>query len=689
MVSEVVEFVQDVPVPLGLLWDALVDPETYSRLFTGIGGCERQETVADSMSLLFRIGSPECGVVTVPVRLVPGRRYDSLELHSPTLGSMALIRLRAQSDGTRVAVTVFAPKRLHPVIASKNNAAVVRWLRDGIEKVAQRCLAVPTAVCDGTSRSPVRRKADVVRQLVAAGVVRPHRLDHGLGQLHGLARWGISLAGGYAAAAACAPQRTAIIDERVRRSFAELHRRTDDIARALLALGLDGSESAGLLARNHIGMVETMVAAGKAGLELVLLHPGMAARQLENVSQRQRLSAVFVDDELESLVHYLHPGITRFRTDRSEQAADRTTLDELATLAPETALRRSRPGRLVVLTSGSSGAPKGARRPRTRNLDPVAAILSRIPLRMEENMLIAAPLCHTWGLAMLQLGTALRATVVLPRRLDPEECLRSIAEHRVTTVVTVPPLLHRILELPAHVRARYDTSSVKIVASGSAPLSGATVVRFMDVFGDVLYNVYGSTEVSWATIATPHDLRQAPATVGRPPMGTTVAVLGPDLRPLPVGATGRIFVANPMLFDGYVNAPPPAETEDGMLDTGDIGYIDVAGRLFICGRGDEMIISGGEKVFPRPLEEALEYLPQVREAAVVGVPDREFGQRTAAFVVTREGSGLDARMVRDYLRTRHGRTAVPRDVSFVPALPRGETGKIVKRLLPAPESPKR
>ncbi|MEU6558640.1 AMP-binding protein [Nocardia nova] len=681
MVGELVESVQDLPVPVESVWDALTEPDTYARLFDGIGGCDRQQTADDRSVSLYRIGTEHSGIATVPVRMIPGRRRDTLELYCPPLGSLVLIRLRRRGEGTRIAVTFFAPGRVHPAVASASAAAVTSWLRTGLDRLAQRHRAAPTAVLDQHSGAPVRRKASVGRHLVATGVVRPHRPDQGIRQLASLAKWGISLAGGYAAAAACEPRRDALVDDDGRIGFGDLHRRTDEIARGLLALGLDGRHCAGMLARNHLATVETMIAAGKAGLDLVLLNASLSARQLEDVAQRQRLSALFVDGELEPLIHYLHGGITRFGIDSAAPSPDRTSLVQLAALAPGVRLRRTRPGRLIVLTSGTSGAPKGARRPRGDDLDPVAAVLSRIPLRMNETMLIASPLFHTWGLGMLQLSTALRASVVLRRRMDPEDCLRAIAEHRVTALTTVPTLLHRILELPGRVRARYDTSSLRVVACGSAPLSGPAALRFMDTFGDILYNVYGSTEVSWATIATPTELREAPATVGRPPVGTTVAVVGTDLRPVPVGTTGRIFVGNPMLFDGYVDAPPPDETEDGLLDTGDVGFVDHAGRLFIDGRGDEMIISGGEKVFPRPLEEALEYLPQVREAAVVGVPDPEFGQRTAAYVVKRDGLGLDAQMVRDYIRGRHGRVAVPRDVSFVTALPRGETGKILKRLL--------
>ncbi|MQY17101.1 AMP-binding protein [Nocardia macrotermitis] len=685
MVTEVVETTVDMPIPLDRIWDALNDPATYARMFRGIGDCRPVVSAGERLDLEFRIGTLRTGVRRVEVRLIPGRPYRDLELYCPTLGSLASVRLGARPECTHVAVTVFAPGRVHPMVPELPNSAVSEWIRAGLQRVAEYCTGARTAVVKDGTGAPVRRQVVVARQMLSSGVVQAHRLDHGVRQLAGLAKWGLSLAGGYATASGCTPSRACLIDDRAHRTFAELHKRTNAQARALLALGIDHHHTVGLLSRNHIATVEAMVAAGKAGVDLILLNAGLSGRQLEEIAQRDRISVLLLDAELGHLVRYLHPGIQRFTIDGDPPTPERTTLEELSALSPGTCRRPARPGRLIVLTFGTSGTPKGARRPHPAGLDPVAAVLSRIPLRMHETMLIASPLFHTWGLGILQLSTALRATVVLQRRFDAEACLRAVAEHRVRTLVLVPTLLQRILELPPHVRARYDTSSLEIVACGGAPLPGGTALHFMNAFGDVLYNVYGSTEVSWATIATPQDLRESPETVGRPPAGTTVAVLGPNMLPVPVGAVGRIFVGNPMLFDGYVNAAPPDEV-GGLLDTGDLGYLDVSHRLFVAGRGDELVISGGEKFFPRPVEEALEHLPQVREAAVVGVPDADFGQRMAAFVVKTEGSGLDAQMVRDYIRNRLGRFAVPRDVSFIPALPRGETGKILKRLLIMPNS---
>lgn len=679
LVTDVIDVVADLPAARAAVWDLLLDPQTYPRVFTGIGACSRLDLPGEQPVFEFRIGTPAAGIRILRVRVVAGRWYESVELHAPEIGSFAALRLTGEGDRSRVSITFFTPGRVHRQVAGLSNSAVQEWAVKGLRRLTDIVRGARTSVVTNSEASPVRRNIGVIRQVTASGVVRT-RAQAAVKQLLSLNKWGFNLAGGYAAGAAYSPDRLAVIDDRGDRTFAEMDYRTTALAGAMATAGFGAGDAIGLLSRNHAGMVETMVAAGKLGVDVALLNAGLAARTIEQIVQRHRLSALFVDGDLEELVQYLHADLPRFNTDLRPPVPDRYTIDDLIEMGETDFRVPAHPGRLIVLTSGTSGVPKGARRPHPKGFGTIAALLSRIPLEMESAMLIPAPLFHTWGLAGLQLSTALRSTVILPERFDAQECLRLVAEHGVTTMIVVPTMVNRILDLPPAVRARYDTSSLRHVISCGAPLAGATVLRFMDAYGEILYNVYGSTEVSWATIATPADLRFAPTTAGRPPLGTRVAVLGPDHKPVPIGATGHVFVGNHMLFDGYVNAAPPDEAH-GMLDTGDVGYFDVNGRLFIAGRDDEMIISGGENVFPRPVEEALSHLPQVSEVAVVGVPDPEFGQRLAAFVVKQEGSGLDPEMVRTYIRHRLSRFSVPRDVTFLPALPRGETGKILKWLL--------
>src|SRR4029077_15791134 len=254
-------------------------------------------------------------------------------------------------------------------------------------------------------------------------------------------------------------------------------------------------------------------------------------------------------------------------------------------------------GRVVILTSGTTGMPKGAPRKPPESIEPAAAVLSKIPLRALETTVIAAPMFHSWGFAHFNLGLPLGATVVVRRKFVPEETARAGARHRASVLVVVPVMLQRILDLGEATIGRYDTHALRVIALSGSTLPGEMATRAIDLFGDVVYNLYGSTEVAWATIATPEDLRAAPGTAGRPPLGTVVKLLTAHGRQATRGEGGRIFVANEMMFDGYTGGGGK-EVVGGLMSTGDVGRFDEQGRLFVDGRDDEMIVSGGENVFP-------------------------------------------------------------------------------------------
>jgi fatty-acyl-CoA synthase len=275
------------------------------------------------------------------------------------------------------------------------------------------------------------------------------------------------------------------------------------------------------------------------------------------------------------------------------------------------------------------------------------------------------------------MGLLLNSTFVLHRHFDPESVLADIQTHRANVLVAVPVMLQRILELPARTRRRYDTSSLRIVPLSGSSIPAGVVTRWMDEFGDNLYNLYGSTEVGWVSIATPADLRRDPRTAGRPPLHTEVRLLDGDGAEVPAGEVGRIFVKSELLFDGYTGGGGK-EVVDGYMSTGDTGRFDHDGLLYVEGRDDEMIVSGGENVFPREVEDLLSAHADIVESAVIGVPDDEFGQRLKAFVVVRDGATLDAEAVRAHVRANLARFKIPRDVELVDQIPRNATGKILK-----------
>jgi acyl-CoA synthetase (AMP-forming)/AMP-acid ligase II len=530
----------------------------------------------------------------------------------------------------------------------------------------------------------VRRRMaalEALRVLAGTGLLAPQRPDRLLAAGLELRRWGFSLHGAHAASAARFGGEPAIVDDRGSLTFTDLDRHTTAIAAGLAASGVCEGDRVALMCRNHRGFVEATLALGKLGADILYLNTGFAGPQLREVASREGAAAIILDQEFRGLVGAALPPSRTFLAWSEDRRRRAGTLDALARRGEGAALPApERTSRITILTSGTTGTPKGASRSQPRSADPAVAILSRIPLHARERTLVAAPLFHAWGFAHLGLGALLSSTLVLQRAFDPERVLAGIEQHRVTALAAVPVMLRRIMELPPEVRARYDTSSLRVVAVSGSALPADLALRFMDAFGDVVYNLYGSTEVAYATIATPQELRAAPGTTGRPPVGTIVKLLDDDGREVETGAVGHIFVGNGMLFEGYTGGGSK-EVAAGLMATGDVGRFDSEGRLFVEGRADDMIVSGGENVFPAEVEELLHAHPDVADVAVVGVPDEEWGQRLRAYVVRRDGAALTADDVRAHVRGQLARYKVPRDVEFLDALPRNTTGKVLRREL--------
>jgi fatty-acyl-CoA synthase len=520
--------------------------------------------------------------------------------------------------------------------------------------------------------------------LARAGVLRPERPDKLARVGLTLLRWGPTPASGYAISALRTPERPAIHDDRGTITFAQLQGQTNALAHSLRELGVREGDSIAIFCRDHRGFVEAAVAASKLGATLLLLNTSFAGRQIAEVCEAENPRVLIYDEEFSELCAAAAVGRTSVIAWQDSPHPGHPTIDELIDRGSTASLSPPRDrGRVVILTSGTTGTPRGASRRQPRSLDPAAAFFSRIPLRARETTLIAAPLFHSWGYGHFTMGLALSSTLVLQRRFEPEATLAAIATWRPSALVVVPIMLTRILELGPEVISRYDTSSLRVIAVSGSALPGELALHVMNTFGDILYNLYGTTEVAWATIASPAQLRAAPGTAGTPPYGTEVRLFDEQDAPVTApGQTGRIFARNEMVMDGYTSGDGKAVI-DGLIATGDVGYLDTAGRLFVSGRDDDMIVSGGENVFPREVEDLLAEHPQVDDVAVIGVPDDHFGQRLRAFVVRSAGSQLSEDAVRDYVRDNLARFKVPRDVVFVDVLPRNATGKVLKRELRA------
>ncbi len=537
--------------------------------------------------------------------------------------------------------------------------------------------------------SEVVYKLKVAGTLARTGMFKPVRPDKTVRALGALRKWGPTPAAAYTGSAIRYPDRLALVDERGALTFKEVDERTNAMARALARAGIRAGDGVAIMCRNHRGFIEATTACAKLGASVLYLNTAFAGPQITDVLKREEPAGVIYDEEFCELVREGARGHKRFVSwlDPGSTCEDPLLEDLMHAPWDASALQPpAEPGRTVILTSGTTGTPKGAARKQPDGLDPAASLFSKIPLKARESTMIAAPLFHSWGFAHFTMSLPLASTLVLRRRFDAEDTLKAVSQHRATALAVVPVMLQRILDLPPETIASYDLHALKIVALSGSALPGELAVRAMDLLGDVLYNLYGSTEVAWATIATPKDLRAAPGTAGKPPLGTVVKLLDERGREVPRGQSGRIFVANELMFEGYTGGGGK-EMIEGLMSTGDVGHLDAEGRLFVDGRDDEMIVSGGENVFPREVEDLLADHTEIEEAAVVGVQDQEFGQRLKAFVVIRNGAQLDEETVKHYVKQNLARYKVPREVVFIDELPRNSTGKVLKRELISEESP--
>ena len=534
----------------------------------------------------------------------------------------------------------------------------------------------------GKAAAHVSIKLNTAATLARVGVLRPHRPDRLVRTGLALLRWGPTPAAGYMASTARFPDEVAIIDDSGTLTFREVHERSNALAHALAAEGIGVGDGVAIMCRNHRGFIEATIAASKLGANAIFLNTAFSGPQLADVARREDPSVVVYDEEFEEVLEEAAEGRLRVVAwhEPDGQRAVRT-LDDIVLDGDRSDLKPpSSRGKAILLTSGTTGTPKGASRSQPRSLDPAATLLSRIPLHARERTMIAAPLFHTWGFAHFTLGMSLSSTVVLRRRFEPEAILSLTARHECSALVVVPVMLQRLLDLDDEVLRRYDLSKLRVVPVSGSALPSALARRWMDLFGENLYNLYGSTEIAWATIATPEDLRRAPGTAGKAPRGTIVRIYDDQGQPVPPGTTGRIFVGNEMQFEGYTGGGGK-DLVDGLMSAGDVGHFDVEGRLFIDGRDDDMIVSGGENVFPGEVEDLLDGHEAIAEVTVFGVADEEFGERLAAVVVRRPGADLDAEDVRGYGKDNLASYKVPRDVEFVDELPRTATGKVLKRVL--------
>jgi len=476
--------------------------------------------------------------------------------------------------------------------------------------------------------------------------------------------------------------KVAIHDRDGSETWAELDARANRVTHALQSSGIAPGDRVALLLRNGREMAELTLGAQKIGVVCCPLNTWAKPKELK-VTLEQADPKVLVYDGLhsEQVEKCDTSGIELLYVGAEGDAVGGTAYEEWIASEPDKApppfTRDRGTPKVVIHTSGTTGTPKGAQRDASAaGLGALANLVSVVPYRRDDVVFCPAPLFHSFGLATFTFATGLGATMVMPQKFDPEDSLRQIEEYGATAASFVPVMIQRILRLDHDVKKRYDLSSLRIVMASGSAMSPDLRRAAMDLFGDVLYDLYGSTEVGWVTIATPEDMRKHEKTVGKPVPGIDVAVFSKEGERLPPNETGELFIKSNILFEGYTSGESKDERE-GYMSIGDLGRLDDEGFLFVEGRADDMVVVGGENVYPVEVEDVIESMSGVDEAAVLGVTDEEYGEVLAAFVVGSVSEEDVISRCKDELASYK----VPKRVEVLDELPRTSTGKVLKREL--------
>lgn len=523
-------------------------------------------------------------------------------------------------------------------------------------------------------------------KMIESGAFRLEPPQNLVGMVADIRRWG-EIGMVPALNARRTPNSLAIIDDEGSMTYKELDDAANAVANALLAMGVAGGDGVAILARNHRWFVIANYGAARVGARTIMLNTEFSGPQIRDVSEREGAKLIIYDDEYAEAVKLAEPPLGKLRAlgtnpdkDEPSGSTDETLAEVIARSSTAPAPKATKRSSIIILTSGTTGTPKGATRNTPPTLAPIGGILSAVPFRAGEVTSLPSPMFHALGYLHATIALTLGSTLVLHRKFKPDIVLEDVAKHKVTAIVVVPVMLSRMLDALEKMDTKPDLSSLRIIFVSGSQLGAELATRALKDIGPVVYNMYGSTEVAFATIAGPKHLQMNPATVGPVVTGVKVKILDDNGNELPQGEVGRIFVGNSFPFEGYTGGGHK-QILDGLMSSGDVGYFDHNGLLFVSGRDDEMIVSGGENVFPAEVEDLISGHPDVIEATALGVDDPDWGARLRAFVVLKEEAELTEDAVKNYVREHLARYKVPREVVFLPELPRNPTGKILKREL--------
>jgi long-chain acyl-CoA synthetase len=492
------------------------------------------------------------------------------------------------------------------------------------------------------------------------------------------------------------PQRIALIEGERTLTFGEWNERADRFAQALAERGLQTGDV--LVVRTQVRIEWAIVAsaAAKLGCAILGLNWRLTPSETRYLVQNSGARGFVCDDQApDRILPVVRDLPLRALVSIDVRSEGFEWFDDLLQSSPRPRFSTGRPS-LIVYTSGTTGLPKGvaigSRSPQfsAEQVEEYQADVrqSRRSAQDARVVLITMPMHHASGPAQVWAALHAGSVAVLMRRFDAEHALRLIQRHRVTDWNAVPTMLRRIAALPPATLAACDVSSLRRLSVGAAPVPYELKLWALDYFGDdTLHEGYGSTETSMVTHLPPSLQRTKPGSSGRPYRHVSIEIRNDLGRVLPVRSVGEVWVRTPVTLQQYLNSAPLGEDtldRNGFFRTGDVGYVDEEGCLYITDRTKDLIISGGVNIYPAEIEQALQQHPDVLDAAVIGVPDQEFGEAVFAFIEPKPGAEPDSDQIAGFVAARLASYKRPKAMKIVRELPRNSMGKILKRELRDP-----
>lgn len=494
------------------------------------------------------------------------------------------------------------------------------------------------------------------------------------------------------------PEKLAVIGMDRSLTYGQLSTQAGTLAKGLYHLGLRPGDHATLMTYNLPEHAEITAAFGLLGVGSIMIGYRSKPPEIEYIVDNSDAKIlVFYQDFADRILPYrdrykklLPDGFISFggspidgATDLKSLMVDPADVDLGKLPPPET------PATSMIYTSGTTGKPKGAARGGTSAIDRtgaaeyLAGLLGTLKFSADEIHLVCCPLYHSAPSFFNMVTTMYGGTRVFQPRFDPEQFLELVATHKVTSTHIVPTMVGRLLQVPESFTRNLDLSSLRTVICGAAPLFPETKIAFLDRFGPILYEYYGATETGLNTLITPEEMRERPASVGKPLLYNDLIILDESANEVPDGERGVLYIHSPILMDGYYkNDAATAETYHGKhMTVGDVAIRDEEGYIYIVDRIKDMIIRGGVNIYPAEIEEVLNTMAGIQDVAVVGKPDDEFGEAVVAFIVLSKGATITEETIKAYCAERMANQKIPETIIFIDEIPRTPTGKILKREL--------